>query len=149
VYIISGNDSLPENQTSRFQKNLDWVFKLDLTTFEIIRRAPIPEARQAFGICSIGKYIYVAGGLNNDISLDSVHRYDCELNCWEELAQKLPFPAYAFNLITVEKRWIFGFGMTHNDINSKVSRLITLDTWNLTEGWKVTEIESEFSTACC
>lgn len=84
VYIISGNDSVPKNQNSRFMKNIASVFKYNILTKRVEEKARLPTPRQAFGICHIGKYIYIAGGLDHTHGpLRSCYRYDIESDEWE------------------------------------------------------------------
>lgn len=66
--------------------------------------------RQAFGICHIGNFIYVAGGGSSEGYLKSCEQYNILENKWITIPD-LPYTSFAMNLITVLNRWIFGFGM--------------------------------------
>lgn len=68
-------------------------------------------SRQAHGICSIGKFIYVVGGLNADCYTDTVERYDTEFNVWEDLLNcKLPEPCFSLTVVPYKKRYVIGMG---------------------------------------
>lgn len=112
IYIISGNDTTPKTQNSRLQKSRTSVYKLDLSTWQVHPRKDLNQGRQAFGICSIGKHIYVAGGGCHTGNLNTCERYDMEEDKWTMLDEAvLPITCFAMNLLVVHKRFIFGFGM--------------------------------------
>lgn len=72
------------------------------------------QGRQAFGVCSLGDYIYVAGGGSSIGNLDSCERYSITNDEWSHLP-KLPLKGFAMNLLTAHKRYIFGFGILSRD----------------------------------
>lgn len=63
MYIISGSNTLPKCKPSGFETNTNCVYKFDLKSSELKKCADLEKGRQAFGICCIGKYIYIAGGM--------------------------------------------------------------------------------------
>lgn len=84
MLIISGTSGLP-NFNSRFDSVLKTVYKYNVKTNQLTRQANIPKARQAFNICHIGNYIYVAGGVTPHEALNDFWQYDVEQDKWTEL----------------------------------------------------------------
>lgn len=101
VYVVGGNDTTPSTQYNLQQKTLNMCLKIDISKATVEMRAPLNIARQAHGICSIGNFIYVAGGIEaTDNALDSCERFDILLNKWKILKNcKLPTQIFSLSLI--------------------------------------------------
>ena len=136
VLIISGTCGL-SNFNWRFDSVLKTVYKYNLKTNELTRQADIPKARQDFNICHIGNFVYVVGGVSNEI-LNDFWQYDVEQDTWTELYEaRLPRYALRLKLLAVERRYIFGLATIEYTAGQN---LIKLDTWNIKKGWQVQKI---------
>lgn len=150
VYIIAGNDTTPDSQNTRFQCSRTSVYKFDLATCKVTQKSDLNVGRQAFGICSLGNHILVAGGGSASGNLDSCELYDIERDQWQVLDEaKLPYTCFAMNLLTVHKRYVFGFGMMTRDIVQETQDFLRLDTWNISKGWEIIPIKSELPKIGC
>jgi hypothetical protein len=78
------------------------------------RCADLNQARQAQGICSIGNFVYVAGGITEiDEALRTCERYNTLTDVWEVLPCDLPFNVFSVSLVTASKRYIYGLGVAN------------------------------------
>ncbi len=82
LYVIGG--------TSDGKVSLNGVYSY--SSGEIKSLAPMPKGKDNMSGASIGKKIYVAGGLTDGIATNEVYVYDTELNSWSEIA---PYPGEA------------------------------------------------------
>lgn len=101
VFIIGGNN---ENQWIGYGRPIykKQVFKFNLKTLSVQKMKSMPKRKQAFGICCICNYIYVAGGLkNSDEMVDSCERYDILNDSWEAIVS-LPFAAFSHTLVVID-----------------------------------------------
>lgn len=149
VYIISGNRSTPSAHVSRFESNATECYMFNLHTKQVKKLANIPIPRQAFGICHINHQIFVAGGVSNKNYLKSCQIYDTNTDSWSE-GPDLPMASFALNLLAVNKRFIFGFGLTNRDIDTmNEQRIVRLDTWASPQTWQIFTIRSELPEIGC
>lgn len=69
------------------------------------------KRRQAFGLCAVNNFIYVAGGANNGEYQKTTERYDVLNDSWEILTScNLPMRMFAQSFVTFKKRYIYAFG---------------------------------------
>ena len=126
VYVVGGEKE---------GKAVKSTFKMDLKSGQVKRMANMGVARQAHGICHIGNFIYVVGGLSDDnVCLSSVERYDIRTNKWQLIKADLSTPSYAMTLTAVKQRYIYSFGS--HDLSYKEEVFRRLDTQNLSRGWE-------------
>ena len=67
------------------------------------------KKRQAHGICAMGNFIYVAGGIIDLNYTSSVERYDINTDTWEYFCP-LPYPCFSMTMVAIKKRYIICFG---------------------------------------
>lgn len=121
-------------KTSIDQRTLDSQDPLVVT-----QKALLLIARQTFGACAVGSYIYIGGGYDQwNRNTDQVDRYDVLRDLWETLPNcKLPFPLNSHTFITVRNRYIYSVGneMPPAIAVDKTEVIFRLDTFNLQLGW--------------
>ena len=69
---------------------------------------PMASQRYCFGICFLLDYIYVLGGVSNDLLLKSSERYSIESNSWEQLPDTSN-QSWGQVLVPVDFRYIYSF----------------------------------------
>lgn len=92
--------------------------------------------RSAFGVASIGKYIYAVAGDNNDRTTE---RYDIFMDRWELLPDLLEAQIYGHTLISFISRYLLIIGgiNTKKEKEERKHRLYVMDTWKTTPTWQV------------
>lgn len=111
------------------------------------------KPRQAFGLCAVNNFIYVAGGASVGEYEKTTERYDVLNDSWEILKScKLPMRMFAQSFITFKKRFIYAFGYSSGD-GHKMNKLklggsdkeliLKLDTFFLDKGWQILILKSK------
>lgn len=103
--------------------------------------------RYSHSLCVLGEYIYVVSGHVEQIEsvewledledlTDSCERYNILTNRWESLPTAQLKPRYNMHLISLQHRYLIGFGDGTEDLFDQVSQksaheVIKLDTFHL------------------
>jgi hypothetical protein len=97
--------------------------------------------RSAFGVASIGKYIYAVAGDNNDRTTE---RYDIFEDKWEILPDLLDGRMLGHTLISFISRYflIIGGMNSKTDKEKRKHRLYVMDTWKTVPTWEVLPFNS-------
>ena len=97
--------------------------------------------RSAFGVASIGKYIYAVAGDKNDRTTE---RYDIFEDKWELLLDLLDGQIFGHTLISFISRYLLIIGgvNTKNDIEDRKHILYVMDTWKSVPTWQMLPFNS-------
>jgi hypothetical protein len=112
LYIIGGSNDLPSLVAHSYDVPRS-TLRVNKKTQELKICSKLNQGRFAFGLCNIGNFIYVLGGLTSmDNSLDHCERYDVLEDKWTVLPKRvhLPKPKYGITLEAVKKQYIYCFG---------------------------------------
>ena len=90
--------------------------------------------RSAFGVASIGKYIYAVAGDNNDRTTE---RYDIFEDRWELLPDLIDGKILGHTLISFISRYLLIIGgvNTNKEKDERKHTLYVMDTWKTVPTW--------------
>ena len=76
----------------------------------LVAISPMPTARESFGACVAGQFIFTAGGLQEDQKISSVvQAYNIVKNEWSSLAD-LPTPCHGLSLAVWNSAYLLAVG---------------------------------------
>ena len=114
--------------------------RIDIRTGVLTEKNKMGVVRSGFGTCFIGHFIYIVGGSQNGLALNTVEKYNIFTDKWQDLRPRLPDEfSIMITVVTVKKRLIYGFGgfsETRNLQNSHHERILRLDTQRPTKPWQ-------------
>jgi len=143
IYLVGGDARKPSFPDRQYDV-LRSCIKVDIISGVFELKTQMSHRRSAFGVCVIGKLIYLVGGLNNQEGDEGIvkgcERYDVVGDKWQELPKKCDVLYSGITVDVIKKRYIYGFGgMDWEDIlnvpANDCERIMRLDHLKLDKGW--------------
>ena len=138
IYVIGGcHPSL----LARDYNILKSCLQIDISTGILTQKKDMLSGRTSFGICPIGKRIWLLGGLNSNWQVSTTYTsYDVLRDRWTEYTGKSVDYPLKVTLVGVRKRFVYCFGGRNKQFNlpRRGNEVVCkLDTYKLGRGWEI------------